>query len=156
LQAESNAIQRELCDTYQEAAQRIIEVFEHAKEFQARASRILGYPPPGVSTLSKFDNAVERVLDRVTLLNFAGEQMWPPPQISMGVAYVASIQFPSHVAGINGPIGPGWETEEVRERFRAKHEEEQERQRAVYENLSKEQEGKPTPSLSITHNSGCV
>jgi hypothetical protein len=85
---------------------------------------------------------VERVLEKVVLLDFAGDQHWPPPQVSLGVAFVEAMQFPSHTAGVNGPIGRGWETDDVRAQFRARHEEEQERQRAAYENLSKEQEAR--------------
>ena len=141
LQAESDAISLELRETYSEAAQRIFDVFQRARDFQARASR-LGHPPSGVETLRRFDNAVERVLDKVTLIDFVGEIHWPPPQVSMGVSYVKSMTFPSYTAGVNGPVGPGWETEAVRERFRVRHAEDQERQRAVYENMGKEQEAR--------------
>ena len=123
-----------------EAATYILDVFERAKDFQSRASRVLGYPPSGSDTLRKFDNAVGRLLEKVVPLNFVGEQIWPPPQVSLGVAYVELMQFPSHTAGVNGPIGPGWETDEVRERFRVKHDQEQARQKEIYAEMSKEQE----------------
>ena len=140
LQNEGDALASELRDTYRECATRIIDVFELAKDFQARAHRTLGYPPSGSDTLRKFDNAVERLLEKVVLLNFVGEQIWPTPQASLGVAFVESMQFPSHTAGVGGVVGPGWETEEVREQFRARHDQEQERQRAAYTAMGKEQE----------------
>jgi hypothetical protein len=139
LQAESDGIEQALRETYCDAAQRIFDVFERAKAFQARASRVLGYPPPGVQTLSKFDNSVERVMDKVTLIDFQDTQHWPPPQASLGVAFVEGITFPSHSAGVGGVVGPGWETEEVRQKFRARHEQEQERQKAIYAEMAKEQ-----------------
>src|SRR4029077_17791600 len=71
LQNESDAIEQALRKVYRESAQRIIEVFQRAKDFQARDSRTLGYPPPGVETLSRFDNSVQRVLEKVFLLDFA-------------------------------------------------------------------------------------
>ena len=37
------------------------------------------------------------------------------------------MAFPSHTRGISGHIGPGWETEELRQRFR----DEKERDRGV-------------------------
>ena len=92
---------------------RIIAIFQRAKDFQVPrlASR---YPPPAPRRCSKFDNAVERVLEKVVLLNFVGEQIGPHRRHRWALRSFKSMQFPSHTAGVGGVIGPGWETEEVR------------------------------------------
>jgi hypothetical protein len=55
---------------------------------------------------------------------------------------VESMTFPSHTAGVNGPIGPGWEQEDVCALFRARHEQEMARQKAVYQGMAKEQKAR--------------
>jgi hypothetical protein len=92
--------------------------------------------------LEQFSRDAPSIMQGSTLPDWrdSARNLWPPPQISMGAAYVASMEFPSHTAGISGPIGPGWETEEARERFRARHLQEQERQQAAYLKMSKERE----------------
>jgi hypothetical protein len=139
LQKEGDALQQELIDTYIDAASAICTLFQRAKHFQTRASSLLGYPPAGVDTLRKFDLGVQRVLEKVRLYDFADEQIWPPQASSLAVEFAQSLQYPSHVAGINGPIGPLWADEEVRARFRSRHEQEQERQKSYYEQTAKEQ-----------------
>ena len=94
--------------------------------------------------LEQFTRDAPSIMQGCTLPDWrdSARNLWPPPQVSMGVAYVSSMEFPSHTAGISGPIGPGWETEDVRARFRARHEQEQERQQAAYVEMSKQQEAR--------------
>jgi hypothetical protein len=64
----------------------------------------------------------------------------PPPQPQPAVELLQSMSFPSHTRGIGGYIGPGWETEELRQRFRDEKAREQEQTAANFARMTKEQE----------------
>ena len=69
-----------------------------------------------------------------------GRQIWPPPQQSFAAAMVAGMAFPSHTRGIGGFIGPGWETEEMRQRFHQLNERDRADCAAYYQRETEKQE----------------
>jgi hypothetical protein len=70
----------------------------------------------------------------------SAHNVWPPPQMAFGASYALSMEFPSHTGGVSGFIGPGWETEEMQERFQTEREKERQRQTTHYQQMSKQQE----------------
>jgi hypothetical protein len=71
------ALERELRETYEAAASKLVDLFNRVRAFQQRAAEELGDPPPGVSVLSALDM---RVLDKCVLPAFdADRNVWPPP-----------------------------------------------------------------------------
>jgi hypothetical protein len=132
LQSESDAVEQKLTDAYLDAAANLIDVFKRAADFQQQAARELPSLPPGVATLRKFGIATTRLLEKVTLLDLDGEQLWPPPTVNFAVAAVAAMSFPSLAHGQGNPIGPGWELEEK--------DNERERDAKRYAGMTEEQE----------------
>ncbi len=136
LQKESDLREQELIEVYSASADAIITAFERAREFQARAARMLGQLPPQTEPLRPFALAVQQLMENVKLVDFKGEQHWPPPSAQLGVTYAETTPFPSHIRGVASYVGPGWETEEMQERFRVAGERERARQAAHYEELT--------------------
>jgi hypothetical protein len=97
--------------------------------------------PPNTATLRGFHPDLLRLLEKVQLFNFSGEQMWPPPNNNFAVAAVAAMSFPSLAhGGVGGPVGPGWELEENQRAFRAERERAREQQAKRFAQMTKEQE----------------
>jgi hypothetical protein len=78
-------------------------------------------------------------MDRGVLVDFAGEQHWPPPAAALGVSYVESTQFPSHIRGVSSFVGPGWETPELQEHFKQLGDKERARIAANYSQMEEAQ-----------------
>jgi hypothetical protein len=129
VEARRNAAAEKLARTRELQAQ-IIAAFIEAEEVDKEIDRLHGDAPDDVSDRLRSVELFARDLvnftsDNVSLVKSTqffdwktGAQIWPPKQPSFAATYAASMAFPSHARGISGPIGEGWETEEMRERFR--------------------------------------
>jgi hypothetical protein len=93
LQPESDALAKELEDTYRSCAETLIAVFTQARDFEARARQALPPLPAGVTPLRSFDPALTRLLEKTQLFDFDGKQVWPPPT-SLDATFVASMTIP--------------------------------------------------------------
>jgi hypothetical protein len=67
-----------------------------------------------------------------------GREVWPPPEPAFGAAFVQSM-VSSLSAGI-GPVGPGWELPEIRERVAAERAAEREKLAKHYTEMTRTQE----------------
>lgn len=84
LQAEADAIEDELIETYCDCAERMMDMFDRASDFRDRVRGELPFPPAGVDTFRKFDRSVHRLLNDVALVDLDGNQVWPPRSLRHG------------------------------------------------------------------------
>jgi hypothetical protein len=136
LQAEGDALEQELDETYCEYAERIVDVFRRASAFRDRVRQELPPVPPGVAAFRQFDDSVARLLKNVALVGLDGkQQVWPPPELSWNATAAAFAQ-----SMIVPHPGSAWADPDVQQRRRAAVMAEQEQIGAYHEQATKQQE----------------
>jgi hypothetical protein len=138
LAPERDALERELAETYEDAAAKLVDLFSRVRAFQQRAQRELGDPPPGVSVLPALD---ARVLDKCVLPEFEhpDRNVWPP-RSTFASDYVSSTPFDSHP-------GQFWADPDVQARRHAELLVEQQRNAEYHEQAAREQEERQNRTL---------
>jgi hypothetical protein len=121
----------ELRCTYQQATDKLIDLFTRVRDFEQRVRQQLGNPPPNVDVLRPIDGL--RVLDKVTLPDWSNldRNLWPPPS-NFAASYVLGMGIPQHP-------GPMWSDPSYQERVAAERQQERERMAAHYETQAAEQ-----------------
>jgi hypothetical protein len=134
LAPERDALQRELAETYQAAASKLVDLFTRIRAFQQRAQQALGNPPPGVEPLPALDGT--RVLDTCVLPEFAqpDRNAWPLPS-SFASDFATSMRFDTHP-------GQHWTDPDVQQRRRAELEAEQQKNAEYHQAAAREQEAR--------------